>query len=42
MAEFAEKGAWPVGGGVLDQSAAFVEALAVLRSEEAVWKAKAG
>jgi hypothetical protein len=39
--DFTQKGGpWPVAGGVLDQSAAFVDAVRFMRGEEARWRAK--
>lgn len=34
LAEFAEKGTFPVAGGVLDQSPAFIGAMELIRSEK--------
>ena len=37
-----DQGAWPVGGGLLDQSAAFVQACEAWRVACNRWKAKLG
>lgn len=37
---FAEKGAWPVAGGTLDQTQIFLDAVEYARSEEAAAKAR--
>lgn len=41
FAEDAEKGHWPLAGGLLDQSASFLAAARFIRSEIDYWKAKA-
>ena len=40
LSTFAEKGSWPVAGGVLDQSHSFVSACRFIDGERQVWKAK--
>jgi len=40
FAEFAERGAWPISGGVLDQCQWFVDAEGFISSERARSKAK--
>ena len=40
LAEFAEKGAFPVSGGVLDQSAGFMRGARMVWNETEYWKAK--
>jgi hypothetical protein len=42
LAEFAEKGAFPVSGGVLEQSDSFLSACRSVWQEVSYWKAKAG
>lgn len=38
--KFADRGTWPVGGGLLDQAADFVQACNVIWSDDRTWKAK--
>ena len=42
FAEFAERGSWPVAGGVLDQANQFVEACRFVWAEQRRWRAKDG
>jgi len=42
LADFAEKGCFPVSGGVLEQSDSFLSACRMVWSETAYWKAKNG
>jgi len=40
MADHADKGAWPIAGGVLDQSESFCRACRVVWNEDAKWEAE--
>jgi hypothetical protein len=42
FAGFAERGAWPVAGGVLDQAEQFVEACRFVWQEQRQWRSRAG
>jgi hypothetical protein len=38
MSEFADKGSFPIAGGVLDQAQSFLDACQICWREEAYWK----
>jgi hypothetical protein len=42
FAGYAERGAWPVAGGTLDQAQQFLEAVRFVWREQRHWRAEAG